>query len=659
MNLRRRLEERLSVALRDAAGVEGLPAMVVPSTRPQFGDYQANGVMAAAKKLKRNPRELADRVARRAQADLAELAERVEVAGPGFINVHLRREWLAGRLAELLGDERLGAEVPEHRQTVVVDYSSPNLAKEMHVGHLRSTIIGDALVRLLEFLGHKVIRQNHVGDWGTQFGMVILGLWHICMARHRGQPGYISRELERLSALSPGDEPARRTEALRPICQRHQEDLDADPDGQKVFYPYLRALLHSRELTLDDLLPAYRFVNRVETLAEGTELTVNSPPDRRPIPLSGVSRYITTMLQDRGDPRNRQEGLAWRYAREMSLEACEEIYRRLGVLLSREDIRGESDYHSQLPEVVNELASAGLLRESEGAKCVFLEQFKNKDGQPLPVIVQKSDGGYLYATTDLAAMCYRVRHLHADRILYVIDSRQTLHLQQVFAVARAAGFAPPEVALEHVAFGTMQGADGRPFRTRDGQTMKLAWLLDEAERRAFELVSQKSPALPVEQRRQIARVVGIGAVKYADLVQNRMSDYIFSFEKMLALDGNTAPYMQYAYARIRSIFRKGGPGTGDLSGIEFGLGEPAERALAVKLLQFPETLQAVADDCLPHLLCGYLYELAVTFTGFYESCPVLKSDEPKRSARLALCDLTARTIRTGLNLLGIETVEQM
>ena len=657
MNLRRRLEERLAAVLRDITGLEGCPAMVVPSSRPQFGDYQANGVMAAAKRLKRNPRELAQQVAR--QAELAELAERVEVAGPGFINIRLRDEWLAGRLAELLGDERLGVEGPDRPRTVVVDYSSPNLAKEMHVGHLRSTIIGDALVRLLEFLGHKVIRQNHVGDWGTQFGMVILGLWHICMARHRGEPDYLSSELTRLAGLSPDDDPAKRTEALRPICRRHQEDLDADPDGEKVFYPYLRALQHSRELTLDDLLLAYRFVNRVETLAEGTDLAVNSPPDGRPVPLAGVSRYITTMLQNRGDPRNRQEGLAWRYARDMSLEACDVIYRRLGVLLTRDDVRGESDYHEQLPQVVEELSAAGLLRVSQGAKCVFLEQFKNKDGQPLPVIVQKSDGGYLYMTTDLAALRYRVRELHADRILYVIDSRQRLHLQQLFAVAREAGFAPPEVALEHVAFGTMQGADGRPFRTRDGQTMKLSWLLDEAERRAFELVSQKNPDLPLEQRRHIAQAVGIGAVKYADLAQNRISDYIFSFDRMLALDGNTAPYMQYAYARIRSIFRRGGREPEDLARAQISLAEPAERTLAVKLLQFPETLQAVADDCLPHLLCGYLYDLAVSFTGFYENCPVLKSDEPVRSARLALCDLTARTIRKGLELLGIETVEQM
>ena len=656
MNLRRHLEQRLSAVLAEAAGRVPSPALVAPASRAEFGHYQANGVMPAAKALKTNPRKLAEKVRAAAEADLAGIAESVEVAGPGFINVRLAPEWLAGQLAAMSADDRLGVEGLARPRTVVVDYSHPNIAKEMHVGHLRSTIIGDAIVRVLDFLGHKVIRQNHVGDWGTQFGMVILAMWHICMAARRGEGDWIDRQLRDLSTVSPRADVADREAALREVCRLHQKHLDEDWDGSRAFYPYLREIEKTRSLTLDDLLPAYQFVNLVETLAEGTSLEVASPPDRRAMPLASVSRHITTMLQDRGDPRNEQEGLAWRYAREVSLAACHALYRRLGVSLTPGDVRGESEYHDDLPKVVEALGAAGLLTVSEGAKCVFLDEFKNADGQALPVIVQKSDGAYLYATTDLAAVRYRAGALKADRILYVVDARQRLHLRQVFAVSRRAGFAPAGCSLEHHAFGMMLGPDGRPFRTREGGTVKLMDLLDEAEARAFELVSQKGPDLPEPRRRQIARAVGIGAVKYADLAQHRTSDYVFSFEKMLSLDGNTAPYLQYAYARIRSIFRKGGS---EGPAGEIRLADPAERALGLKLLQFPEAVETVADECLPHLLCGYLYDLAVAFTGFYETCPVLKSDEPVRSSRLALCDLTARTISKGLSLLGIETVEQM
>ncbi len=590
MNLRRQLEARLSQALAAASG-SAAPAMVVPSGRPAFGDYQANGVMPAAKALKTNPRKLAERVL--AAADLSDLAQSAEVAGPGFINLRLRDDWIAARLAALADDQRLGAEPPQPARTVVIDYSHPNLAKEMHVGHLRSTIIGDALARVLEFLGHRVVRQNHVGDWGTQFGMLLSN-----MLRHER---LASHELMELGAIA-ATEQVKSTEL--PDLEHHYQQ------AKRLF----------------DTDPA--FANESREYVVGLQL---------------------------GEPAIRD---VWARYRRISLQHCERVYKRLRVLLTPEDVRGESAYNEDLPNVLAELDKKGLLTESHGAKCVFMDEFTGKDGKPLPVIVQKSDGGYLYATTDLAAVRYRVNELGADRILYVVDARQSLHLRQVFAVARKAGFAPPGVSLEHVAFGMMLGPDGRPFKTREGGTVKLMDLLDEAESRARAVVLEKNPDLDEDRVKNIARIVGTGAVKYADLAQNRASDYVFSFEKMLSLEGNTAPYLQYAYARIASIFRKSVEGDARPPAA-ISLTEPAERALGLKLIQFPETVQVVADECLPNLLCGYLYDLAAAFTGFYESCPVLQSPPPLRASRLALCGLTARTLRQGLGLLGIETVEQM
>jgi len=580
MNLRRVLEGRLSDALRQAGAPPDAAALVAPTGRPEFGDYQANGVMPAAKRLKTNPRLFAKKVI--AAADLADLAAKVEVAAPGFINIHLKNEWLGEQLDALSADERLGVERPETPQTVVVDYSAPNLAKEMHVGHLRSTIIGDALARTLAFLGHPVIRQNHVGDWGTQFGMLIAYMDAIA---DKGQ--------------SPDQAPF--------------------PIGDvEVFYRDARQLFDTDEA----------FADRAR-------------------------EYVVKLQSGDGHCR-----LRWQQFKQQSLEHCQAVYNMLGVLLTHSDVRGESAYNDDLPKVVEDLKAARLLAESEGAQCVFLEEFEGKDGRPLPFIVQKSDGGYLYATTDLAAIHYRVNTLHADRVLYVVDARQALHFRQLLAVARAAGFAPDGVSLEHIAFGTMMGPGGKPFKTREGGTVKLMDLLREAVDRARGVVDQKNPDLPEDRKLEIARAVGIGSVKYADLSQNRTSDYAFSWDKMLSLEGNTAPYMQYAYARIRSIFRKGGGTGGELSG-RITITEPPERTLAVRLLQFAETVDAVAAECLPNILCAYLYDLAGAFMGFYETCPVLKSDEPVRSSRLLLCDLTARTIRQGLQLLGIETIERM
>ncbi len=591
MNLRQMLETRISEALADA-GAENSPAMISPSARPEFGDYQANGCMAAAKKLKTNPRKLAEQVAAAAAGKLASIAT-VEVAGPGFINIKLSDAWLGAELSARLDDEHLGAVKPAEPKTVVVDYSGPNLAKEMHVGHLRSTIIGDSLARILDFLGHKVIRQNHVGDWGTQFGMLTAFL---------------------------EEEESKATDELNAL-------------GQNV-----------ERITSTYLPDIEMFYQRAKKLFDDDPMFANK------------AREYVVKLQS-GDSRVRK---IWQRFLELSLEHCKKVYGKLNVLLTESDVRGESAYNDDLPNVIAALDKKGLLSESEGAKCVFLDGFKNKDDEPLPVIVRKSDGGYLYATTDLAAIRYRVGELKANRILYVTDSRQILHFQQIFAVAREAGFAGGDVSLEHVPFGMMLGENGRPFKTREGGTVKLMDLLDEAEQRARKLVAEKNPELAENEIAEVAHKVGIGAVKYADLAHNRMSDYVFSWEKMLSLDGNTAPYMQYACARVRSIFRKGeSTDCTDFTDSKIIITESAERALAIKLLQFPEIVETVAAECTPHVLCGYLFELAGAFMGFYESCPVLKADEPTRRSRLQMCHLTEQIISKGLELLGIETLEKM
>ena len=575
MTAKEELEERVSTALEKAGAPAGSQALVGLSTRPEFGDYQANGVMAAAKKLKSNPRELAAKVL--AELDLEDMAESVEIAGPGFINIALKGEWLAERIRQLLDDPRLGVPEAAAPQKIVIDYSHPNLAKEMHVGHLRSTIIGDAIARVLEFAGHEVTRHNHVGDWGTQFGMLI---------------AYLDQQ-------EGGDK------------ENELADLEA-------FYQAARKRFDSEEAFAD------------------------------------LAREYVVKLQG-GDPHVRS---VWQRFIEESLSHCEQVYDRLGTTLKREDILAESAYNDDLPVVIEDLRAQGLLEESKGAQCVFLDEFKNKDGEIVPVIVQKSDGGYLYATTDLSAVRHRAGAVGAERILYIVDARQNLHLKQVFAVARAAGYAPDSVLLEHYPFGTMLGEDHKPFKSRVGGLIKLMDLLQEAEDRAFVMVGEKNPDLPEEQRREIARVVGIGSVKYADLSLNRTTDYVFSWDNMLSFDGNTAPYMLYSYARVKSMFRRAEVDEDSLQG-EIVLDEKAEKVLAAKLLQFGEAVDVVAREGFPNLLCNYLYELADAFMKFYESCPVLRADEPLRSSRLQLSLATARTIRQGLDLLGIETVERM
>lgn len=581
-NLKQHLNALLGSCLSKAAGIADSNANVITASKPEFGDYQANGVMAIAKQLQMNPRELAQRVVELIEIANDSLIARVEIAGPGFINIHLRNPNLMQQASGVLQHTQALIPPAERALRIVVDYSSPNLAKEMHVGHLRGTIIGDCLARVLEKQGHTVIRQNHVGDWGTQFGMLIA--------------------------------------YLKEVINGIETDSDALPTRLADLEVFYRA---ARE----------RF---------------DSDPE-----FAETSRLSVVKLQG-GDPEYLQ---IWRKFIDESLRHCQSVYDRLNVTLSQEDLRAESFYNDELGGIVTTLEEKHLLTLSAGALCVFLPEFTGKEGDTLPVIIRKSDGAYLYATTDLAAVRYRSFDLHADRSLYVVDARQSLHFQQVFAVARIAGLASENISLEHIAFGTMMGKDGKPFQTRSGDTIKLVELLNEACRRAFELVSEKNPDLNEDSRQAIADKVGIAAVKYADLSKNRTSDYIFDWSSMLSFEGNTAPYLMYAYARIKSILRKQEVALEQYNITSIDAQE--ERDLLLKNLQMPEVIEMVAADCYPNLLCNYLYELAGKFMRFYEACPILKAELKIRNSRLSLAALTAETLQQGLDLLGIETLEQM
>jgi arginyl-tRNA synthetase len=566
---------------------------VQPSGRPEYGDYQANGVMAAAKLRKMNPRVLAQAVVEK--LDLHAIASEVEIAGPGFINITIAPEYLAAWAASAIGRADLG--VPRQPpQRVVIDYSSPNLAKEMHVGHLRSTIIGDALARVFRFLGHEVIAQNHVGDWGTQFGMLTAYMDDV--AQGAGETAQVAGDAARGAGDAARGADTAALADLEALYRLAKRRFDADP----------------------------AFADR--------------------------AREHVVKLQG-GDPRV----LAlWRRLLDISMQHCESIYAKLGVGLTRADMRGESAYNADLPVVVADLQQRGMAVASEGAQVVFLDGFRDKDGETAGYVVQKQDGGYLYSTTDVAALRYRTAVLHADRILYVVDARQRQHFQQLFALGRRAGYAPPELLLEHVGFGMVLGDDGRPFKTRSGDSVKLADLLAEAEERAFALVTEKNPEMPEADRRRVAQVVGTGAVKYFDLARNRITDYVFDWGSMLSFEGNTAPYLQYAYARVRSVCRRAGAFDG---AAPLHLGEPAERRLALQLARFADAVQATAREAMPSLLCTYLYELAAELMRFYEACPVLQAQGAVRDSRLQLCRLTADTLRTGLGLLGIDVLEVM
>ncbi len=595
------LEDRIGAAMAATARREDCAAIVRPATDAKFGDYQANGIMALAKKLKTNPRKLAEEVVK--NLDLSDICEPPEVAGPGFINLRLKPEFIAGELLEINKDVTgLGIEKTPEPKTIVVDFSSPNIAKQMHVGHLRSTIIGDCICRMLETLGHKVIRQNHVGDWGLQMGMVI----------------HSTRQAQSMKTAVDGYE--------------RRKGSNRFPDG----WP----------LELSDLEHSYRIISQREKENQQVARAI---------------RDSTVRLQ-RGE---KNEIDIWNQACNITLNECLRLYCKLSVTLDDKHTCGESFYKDMLPVVVSDLQKEGIAETSDDAVCVFPEGFKNKEGQRLPFIIRKSDGAYLYATTDLAALRYRVDELKANAIVYVTDSRQKLHFEMLFAVAKMAGWVSDKIELTHVMFGSVLGEDGVPLKTRSGENVKLKELLDEAVQRAMSVVEEKNPELLPEEKDKIAKAVGIGAVKYADYSNNRTSDYVFSFDKMLAMDGNTAPYMQYAYARIKSIERKAQSKDVDieaeLAGVKsLNLTDPAELDLAKYLVRYGEAIQSAVVDYRPNYLTAYLYELAQKFSAFYTNCPVLIAGPDKRPTRLLLCDLTARTIRHGLHeLLGIEVVEQM
>lgn len=578
------LNARLEQALVNAFGpaVAGADPMLVPASNPKFGDYQANGAMALAKQLQEKPRAIAEKIV--AHLDVADLCEPPEIAGPGFINLRLTPAYLEAQLNAIQADDRLGVAPVAVPQTTIVDFSSPNIAKEMHVGHLRSTIIGDSIARVLEFVGHDVLRLNHVGDWGTQFGMLITHLQEAC-----------PEALEGSEAVDIGD--------LVAFYKQAKQRFDEDDE------------------------------------------------------FKARSREAVVSLQS-GDAAAKQ---AWQVLCEQSRKEFQKLYDRLDIRLTE---RGESFYNPFLADVVRDLEAQGLLVEDQGAKVVFLEGFTNKAGEPLPLIIQKSDGGYNYATTDLAAIRYRTQQDQAQRILYVVDAGQANHFGQVFQVAAKAGWLPDGVELSHVPFGVVQGEDGKKFKTRSGETVRLKDLLDEAVKRAradLETRIQAEDRTETEEFIQsVAETVGIGAVKYADLSQNRTSNYIFSYDKMLALQGNTAPYLLYAYVRVQGISRKGSI---DLSALGDGatvcLADESEFALAKHLLQLDEAIAEVARDLFPNRLCQYLFELSQKFNQFYDRCAVLQAEEPQRTSRLLLCDLTARTLKLGLSLLGIAVLERM
>jgi len=578
------LESAFKQAIHAAFGVDTDPLVTI-SQNEQFGDYQSNAAMGLSKTLsaqsgqKLNPRQIAEQIIAKLQLGVM-AAETPNIAGPGFINVKLSPAWLASKLHSVEGDERLGVPLAASRKKTVVDYSGPNIAKQMHVGHLRSTIIGDAISRVMDFQGNEVVRQNHIGDWGTQFGMLI---------------EYLKEQQFAADNLAIGD----LEEFYRQAKRRFDESDEFQNNARK----------------------------RVVALQKG-----------EPYELAAWQQIVTETRRD-----------------------YQPIYDRLNVKLREEHERGESFYNPYLPQVVKELKDKGLAVESEGATAVFV------DGPDKPpMIIEKTGGGFLYATTDLAGVWYRTTQLGAKHLIYTHDSRQANHFRQVFDTARKVGWAGADVQLDYTPFGTMLGADGKPFKTRSGDTVKLKDLLDEAEERGYQVAKQKSgdrgTDIGDDQLKAIGKAIGIGAIKYADLSKDRTSDYVFSWEKMLSMEGNTAPYLQYAYARIRSIQRKARSSMGgstDCQPVNITLDHPHEQSLAKHLLRFGEAIEVVARDLKPHLLCLYLYDLATKFSGFYENCPVIQSEEPMRSSRLALCEIAARTFAQGLDLLGIDHPEQM
>ena len=578
MSIKDLLNKRIKAAMNDVGVPSKCSPSISESIRPEFGDFQANGVMAAAKVMGSNPRQVALDVI--AKLDLKGIAEKIEIAGPGFINIHLSNDFLTESIMKLSVDKALGIRKVQP-QKIVIDYSSPNLAKEMHVGHLRSTIIGDSVARTLEFLGHNVIRQNHMGDWGTQFGMLIAELED-------------EQSTKEKHSLLLGD--------LEIFYQRSKKHFDRD----------------------------INFANK--------------------------ARDYVVKLQS-GDEHCL--GL-WKNFIDISIAHIESIYQDLNVTLKTSDIKPESSYNEDLGKILADLKDKNLAVEDQGAQVVFLSELSDKKGTPSAVIIEKSGGGFLYATTDLAALRYRSDNLKPDRILYFIDARQSLHMKQVFVLAKKAEFVDKNISLEHHAFGTMMSKDGKPFKTRTGGTIKLSELLKEATERATALVKTKNPGLPKDEVTSIAKKLGIGAVKYADLSKTRTNDYIFNWDSMLCFEGNTAPYLQYAYTRIYSLFEKASIQPNDISR-NIDICTVFERNLVLSLLHFGETLDQVAAQGYPHILCNYLYNLASSYMVFYENCPVFKENIPQetRDSRLMLSRITSQILEKGLSLLGIEVMKKM
>ncbi len=576
------LAEKFNSAIKAAYGEEyrAVDPLINVTNNPEFGDYQANVAMSLAKKLGDKPRSIASKIIENLSLD--DICSNIEIAGPGFINLYLDQSFVNKQLHFMAEDKLLGINLAATPQTIVVDYSAPNVAKEMHVGHLRSTVIGDAIVRILMAQGHKVIRQNHMGDWGTQFGMLIEYL------------------------IDSGWNEDLTNNAISDLELRYQESkqkFDQDAEFNE------------------------RSRKRVVALQAGDEDTLKM----------------------------------WSFLVDESIAHFTQVYERLGVLLEENDNCPESFYNSRLAEVISVLEEDDLLEISEGAAVIFLEGFKDRDDKPLPMIVRKSDGAYLYATTDLAAIRYRVNDLKADRIIYITDARQGHHFAMLFAAVRRAAWVTDTTGLDHMPFGTVLGPNKKPFKTRDGGTIKLIDLLDEAESRTAAVIEKKNPDLSETQRQTTAKIISVAALKYADLSNERIKDYVFDWDRMLALDGNTAPYLQNAYVRILSIFRKGEIERAYIDTQATFIREPAEKALALKLFQYSSAVDSVVERLEPHRLCTFLYEMAACFHSFYEACPILKEgvEEDVRCSRLALCDLTARVMHDGLALLGIETVEQM
>ena len=574
------IQELLNAAVKKVDTANVVPEALLPKIRVDrtkdraHGDYATNAAMIISKPLQSKPVDVAAKLIEAIAKD--DRIAKIEIAGPGFINFFVNQGFTADTLANLAKDERLGVAKVSAPKTIVVDYSAPNVAKEMAVHHLRSTVIGDAVVRVLEFLGNKVIRANHIGDWGTQFGMLI---------------AYLEKK-------------------------ENESGQGMDLSDFEAFYREAKECYDSDE---EFAVKARHYVVR----------------------LQGGDEYCRTM---------------WKKLVNMTMDQNQKLYDRLDVTLKPENIMGESLYNDMLPVIVNDLLDRKIAVIDEGAAVVYLPQFKNKEGNPLGNIIRKQDGGYLYTTTDIACIKYRADVLHADRIIYFTDSRQHQHMETVWAICRKAGYVKDEVSLEHCPFGMMLGKDGRPFKTRSGGTVKLRDLLDEAESRVAKLLDDRGSDLKGEERQNVIHNIAIGAVKYADLSKNRTTDYIFDWDQMLAFDGNTAPYLQYAYSRIRAIFRKATTAPGHIV-----IKDEAEDKLAAKLQSFGETVVTVGQKGLPNLLCNYLFELADIYMHFYEHCPILKDgvDETTRASRLALCDLTARVLKQGLNLLGINVMEQM